>query len=111
MPDAILQKPAPLTAEEQAVIQTHPTVGADVVNRVPSLRALVPLIRGHHEQWDGQGYPDGLKGDAIPLGARILSVPNRHLPLVAVNINAQILFLQQLTSVEPEGILGHAVGW
>jgi diguanylate cyclase (GGDEF)-like protein len=78
IPDAILQKPAPLTEEEWALMRTHPQVGTDVVGRVPALRGLGPLIRGHHERWDGQGYPDGLAGAAIPLGARIIAVADAY---------------------------------
>lgn len=78
VPDAILCKPAPLTGEEWAVMRRHPIVGADVVSCVPALRALAPLIRGHHERWDGQGYPDGQAGTAIPLGARIVAVVDAY---------------------------------
>jgi HD-GYP domain-containing protein (c-di-GMP phosphodiesterase class II) len=53
-------------------------VGADIVSRVPALRAIAPIIRAHHERWDGGGYPDGLESDAIPLGARILAVADAY---------------------------------
>jgi HD-GYP domain-containing protein (c-di-GMP phosphodiesterase class II) len=78
IPDAVLQKPGRLTEEEWVLMRTHPLVGADVVGRVPALRAVVPLIRGHHERWDGQGYPDGMAGEAIPLGARIIAVVDAY---------------------------------
>lgn len=74
IPDAILAKPGPLTETERAVMQTHPVVGAEVLARVPALRAIVPLVRSHHERWDGTGYPDGLIAEETPLGARIISV-------------------------------------
>jgi diguanylate cyclase (GGDEF)-like protein/PAS domain S-box-containing protein len=74
VPDAVLQKPGRLSAEEWALIHTHPGVGAEVINHIPALRLVAPLIRAHHEHWDGSGYPDGLAGDAIPLGARIVAV-------------------------------------
>jgi len=74
VPDAVLQKPGRLTEEEWVLIRKHPEVEADVVSRVPSLRTLAPVIRAHHERWDGQGYPDKLVGEAIPLGARIVAV-------------------------------------
>ena len=74
----MLQKPGRLTAEEWALVHAHPGVGADVVSRVPALRVLAPLIRAHHERWDGRGYPDGLAGEAIPLGARIVGVANAY---------------------------------
>jgi HD-GYP domain-containing protein (c-di-GMP phosphodiesterase class II) len=70
----ILQKPGRLTEEEWEVMKTHPVLGADLVATVAHLRHAVPSIRGHHENWDGTGYPDGLAGERIPLGARIISV-------------------------------------
>jgi HD-GYP domain-containing protein (c-di-GMP phosphodiesterase class II) len=70
IPDAILLKPGPLTAQEWAVMHTHSVVGADVLSRVPVLRPIAPAVRGHHERWDGSGYPDGVAGEDIPLGAR-----------------------------------------
>jgi len=78
VPDAVLQKPASLTEAEQALMRRHPIVGGDVVSRVPSLRAIAPLIRAHHEQWNGSGYPDGLSGEQIPLGARIVAVVDAY---------------------------------
>ena len=78
VPDAVLQKPGRLTEKEWEVIRKHPEVGADVVSRVPSLRTLAPVIRAHHERWDGQGYPDKLVGEAIPLGARIVAVADAY---------------------------------
>lgn len=78
VPDAVLQKPAPLTEEEQALMRRHTVVGGDVVSRVPSLRAIAPLIRAHHEEWNGSGYPDGLTGEQIPLGARIVAVADAY---------------------------------
>ena len=78
VPDAVLQKRGRLSEDEWAIMRTHPQVGADVVGRVPALRALVPAIRGHHERWDGCGYPDGLSGEAIPLAARIVAVADAY---------------------------------
>jgi two-component system, cell cycle response regulator len=78
VPDAVLQKRGRLTAEEWALVHRHPGVGADVVSRVPALRALAPVIRAHHERWDGRGYPLGLAREAIPLGARIVGVANAY---------------------------------
>lgn len=74
VPDRILLKPRRLDAEERASIQTHPVVGADLVQGLRTLDGVRPIIRHHHERLDGSGYPDGLKGDAIPLGARIMAV-------------------------------------
>ena len=68
----ILSKPGRLTPEEQVVMRTHPIKSAELAGTVTQLRDVVPLIRHHHENWDGTGYPDGLRGDAIPLGSRII---------------------------------------
>ena len=72
VPEHILSKPGPLTAEEFQKVQAHPKVGADIIAAVPFSYPVAPLIKNHHERWDGRGYPRGLKGDDIPLGARIL---------------------------------------
>jgi HD-GYP domain-containing protein (c-di-GMP phosphodiesterase class II) len=74
IPDSILHKQGPLNAEEFAAIKEHPGRAEDIVARIPSLRSLRGAIRWHHERLDGSGYPDGLRGDAIPLDARILAV-------------------------------------
>src|SRR5467141_1868638 len=68
----ILSKPGRLTPEEQVIMRTHPVKSAELAGTVTQLRDVVPLIRHHHENWDGTGYPDGLKGDGIPLGSRII---------------------------------------
>lgn len=72
--DSILQKAGPLTTEEWEIMRTHPVRGAQMVEPIDFLRDAVPLILHHHERYDGQGYPHGLAGEAIPLGARILGV-------------------------------------
>src|SRR5262249_44657883 len=74
VPEHILSKPGPLTQEEFQKIRIHPQVGAEIISGVPFPYPVAPLILSHHERWDGKGYPSGLKGDEIPLGARILSV-------------------------------------
>jgi len=74
IPDSILRKPGRLTAGEWGHMRTHSAAGAGIVLRFPGLDALAPIIRGHHERWDGTGYPDRLRQDAIPLAARILAV-------------------------------------
>ena len=82
IPDGVLQKPGRLTEEEWELMRTHPVVGADVVSHIPALRPLAPVIRAHHERWDGQGYPDHLAGEAIPFGARILMVVDAYLAII-----------------------------
>jgi diguanylate cyclase (GGDEF)-like protein/putative nucleotidyltransferase with HDIG domain len=74
VPEHILSKPGPLTNDEFLKIRAHPKVGADIVSSVPFPYPVAPLILSHHERWDGKGYPTGLRGEQIPLGARILSV-------------------------------------
>jgi putative nucleotidyltransferase with HDIG domain len=74
VPDAVLFKPGPLDAEERMLIRGHPVIGAGILSAVPSMSEIVPCILHHHERVDGHGYPDGLAGDAIPLGARIIAV-------------------------------------
>jgi len=72
--DLILNKPGKLTAEEFQQVKEHPAIGARIVGGVKPLQKIVPLIYHHHERWDGTGYPDGLAGENIPLGARMLAV-------------------------------------
>ena len=74
VPEHILSKPGPLTAEEFQKVRGHSQAGADIIGGVPFPYPVAALIRSHHERWDGRGYPAGLRGDAIPLGARILAV-------------------------------------
>jgi putative nucleotidyltransferase with HDIG domain len=74
IPDAILLKPARLTNEEYEQMKEHSAEGARIVGKLGSLREIVPLIRHHHERWDGQGYPDRLAGDDIPLLASIVGI-------------------------------------
>ena len=76
--DDILLKPTPLTPEERKIMQQHSVIGEAIVKPVHSLSPVVPLVRHHHERYDGSGYPGGLKGDGIPLGARILSVADTY---------------------------------
>jgi len=73
-PDAILNKPGPLTPEEQAVMKTHPELGAHIIREIKFLQPALPYILYHHERFDGNGYPDGLKGDNIPIQGRLLAV-------------------------------------
>ncbi len=74
VPDRILLKNGPLNAEEWMVMQTHPHIGAELVREMRTLDGVRPIIRHHHERFDGSGYPDGLQGEEIPLGARIMAV-------------------------------------
>ena len=73
VPEHIINKPGKLTHEEFEKMKIHPAVGADILERVKFPYPVVPIVRSHHEAWDGSGYPDGLKGEEIPIGARILT--------------------------------------
>ena len=76
LPDSILSKRSRLDSEERALMMTHPVVAADLLARFTPLAELAPLVRSHHEWFNGEGYPDGLKGEAIPLETRLISVIN-----------------------------------
>ena len=76
--DAILRKPHQLTKAEFRKLQLHPVIGADILSGLRNLQHIIPGVRHHHENYDGTGYPDGLKGDDIPLMARILAVADAY---------------------------------
>jgi putative two-component system response regulator len=72
IPDSILFKPGKLSAEEWVLMRTHSVRGEEICRPLRSLAQVLPIIRNHHERWDGTGYPDGLRGEKIPLLARVL---------------------------------------
>ncbi len=74
IPDAVLLKPGRLTAEEWEVMKRHVEIGVEICAPLRTLRPVLPLIRHHHERWDGSGYPDGLAGDEIPILARVFQI-------------------------------------
>jgi response regulator RpfG family c-di-GMP phosphodiesterase len=74
IPDAILLKPGSLTPDEWQIMRTHPEIGKRLIEKIPFLHNAIPVVWCHHEKWDGNGYPRGLKGEEIPLNARIFSV-------------------------------------
>jgi HD-GYP domain-containing protein (c-di-GMP phosphodiesterase class II) len=74
IPERVLSKAGPLTDEEWAIMRTHPVLGAQILSPVKFLRPALPIVEAHHEKWDGSGYPRGLKGEDIPLGARIFAL-------------------------------------
>lgn len=74
VPDAILLKPGRLTEDEWKLVREHPVVGERICEPLKSFRLVLPIIRHHHEKCDGSGYPDGLRGDAIPITARIMQI-------------------------------------
>ncbi len=72
--DAILQKASGLTRQEYQIIKNHPAYGAEIVSQFKLLKSVIPALYHHHERLDGKGYPEGLRGDSIPLGARIIAI-------------------------------------
>jgi diguanylate cyclase (GGDEF)-like protein len=99
--DDILTKPGSLTAEEWEVIKTHPMLGAEVANRIPKLATCVGGILHHHERYDGTGYPDGLKGEDIPLEARILAIADAFTAMTSERPYSKTLsFGQGLEEIE-----------
>ncbi len=86
IPDRILRQSMALTEDEMAWMRRHPQIGADIIAPVEGLHHVAPLIRHHHEKWDGTGYPNGLKGEAIPLGSRIIAVADAFEAMVADRI-------------------------
>jgi putative nucleotidyltransferase with HDIG domain len=107
VPEYIINKPGRLTPEEFDRMKIHPVVGAQILERVSFPYPVVPIVRSHHEHWDGTGYPDGLKGEEIPVGARILAVidcfdamasdrPYRR----ALPISGAVAHVQKLAGIE-----------
>jgi len=78
VPDAILRKPGPLTEDEWAQMRRHPAIGRNIVRNIPFLEDVAEIVLSHHERFDGGGYPRGLRGDGIPLGARIFAVVDTY---------------------------------
>jgi HD-GYP domain-containing protein (c-di-GMP phosphodiesterase class II) len=78
VPETVLNKRGPLTEDEWREIERHPVVGEQILQPVDFLERVRPLVRHCHERWDGAGYPDGLAGDSIPLGARVILVCDAH---------------------------------
>ena len=74
IPDSILHKPEPLSPEETALMRRHPVIGSEILEDIGFLEEAKLVVRHHHERWDGEGYPDGLAGEEIPLSARVFSV-------------------------------------
>ncbi len=83
VPEKILLKKGKLTLQEYNEIKKHPKIAADILRPIHIFHALIPLILSHHERWDGKGYPDGLKGEEIPLGARIVAIADVYQALIS----------------------------
>lgn len=78
VPEFVLTKNGPLTKREWSVMKLHPTIGANIVSSLKEIASLAPIIHAHQEKFDGSGYPRGLRGEKIPLGARILAVVDAY---------------------------------
>jgi putative nucleotidyltransferase with HDIG domain len=78
VPEYVLSKQGPLSEDEWKLMRLHPTVGANIVNAIPKVAGVAPFIYSHQEKFDGSGYPEGLQGEEIPLGARILTVVDAY---------------------------------
>ncbi len=95
VPDSILLKPGPLNEEEWVVMKKHPQVGAEIIEPMRELKPITSLIRAHQEKYDGTGYPYGLQGEEIPLGARILTVVDSFGAMVNNRVYRQALSLAE----------------
>jgi HD-GYP domain-containing protein (c-di-GMP phosphodiesterase class II) len=84
IPDAILQKPGSLDPEEWDMIRQHTILGERILSAAPALRPVARIVRSSHERWDGDGYPDGLAGEEIPLAARIVAVCDAYDAIISV---------------------------
>lgn len=101
--EQILSKPGPLNEEEWEIIRRHPALGANIVERAAALQKLVPIILHHHEHYDGQGYPDGLKGEGIPLKARILAVADAFEAMTSDRAYRPAMTVEQALATLREG--------
>ena len=95
VPDEILQKPGSLSQREKMQVQVHPLIGAKIVSRLPQLSGAASIIAHHHEHFDGSGYPDGLAGDAIPLGSRIILVSDAFDAMTTYRSYKSVISLQE----------------
>jgi putative nucleotidyltransferase with HDIG domain len=101
-PDGVLNKPGPLTPDEWEVMKNHSAAGARILENIPSLRRCSPIVRAHHERYDGTGYPDRLGGSAIPFEARIVAVADSYHAMItdrpyraAINPREALKILQE----------------
>jgi putative nucleotidyltransferase with HDIG domain len=94
--DEILRKPGPLSPEEFQTIQQHPLVGVKIVEGIEFFKDKIPMIRSHHEHFDGKGYPDGLAGEAIPLEARIIAVPDAFDAMASLRPHRRAMSLEDV---------------
>jgi len=108
IPDSILLKPGPLTEEERTVMHSHTVIGAQLCSDLNGMALTVPIIRSHHERWDGSGYPDGLKGEAIPFLARVFQFVDIFNALLSKRPYKPALSFEEVISVIRQEIVK---GW
>lgn len=98
-------KPGPLTAEEREHLKAHPIIGQSICQPLVRERMVLEVVRHHHERYHGQGYPDGLVGEKIPLAARIMAIADAHDALTSARP-----YRQQMSEEESLGVLGREAG-
>lgn len=118
--ESILSKPGPLNAEEWAEMQRHPVLGTDLIKNISYLGSALPVIRHHHERWDGLGYPEGLKGESIPLAARIVMIADSLDAMTTTRVYKAAFSPQQAyqeiiscsgTRYDPQVVLAFKTAW
>jgi putative two-component system response regulator len=108
IPDSVLLKPGPLDDEERAVIRTHTLIGDHLLEPLELLESARPIVRHHHERWDGTGYPDGLAGERIPLGARIVAVADAIEAMAADRVYSRAFSKEEILA---ELAAGRGTAW
>ena len=104
IPETVLKKPGKLDDDEWQIMKQHPTIGVDkVLSPNVALREFIPIVKYHHERLDGKGYPEGLKGEEIPLEARIVSVADAYHALVSDRPYRKGMSVEKACSILQEG--------